>query len=99
MRRAQRLVEIGDDVGRGFQSNREADHVLADSGGGQLCRAHLLMGRARGMDDERLGVADIGQMTRELERLDELAAGGRPPLRPKLTIEPAPRGSRRAANS
>jgi len=48
--------------------------------GRQLRRAHLLMRRARGMDDERLGVADVSEVARELERLDELAAGWAPAL-------------------
>ena len=38
LRRAQRLGEIGDDVVRLLEADREPDHVLADPGGRQLRR-------------------------------------------------------------
>ena len=36
-------------------------------------RVHLLVRGAGGMDHQRLGVADIGEMAREPQRLDEFA--------------------------
>ena len=100
LRSAQRLAKSADDVAGRFQADGKAHHVLADAGRGELLRVHLLVRGARGMDDERLGVADVGEVARELQRLDELARPpARPPLMPKLTIEPAPLGSSRCASS
>ena len=45
------------------------------------------------MDDERLGVADVGQQREKLERVDELLAGFvSRPLMPKVTSAPWPVG-------
>ena len=73
LRGAQRLFEVGDDVGSRLEADRQPDQVLADPGGGELFGVHLLMGGRSGMDHQRLRVADIGQMAGELQRLDELA--------------------------
>ena len=54
----------------------EAHQLLAQSGGLELRRIHLLVRGAGGMDDQRLGVADIGEMAGQPQRLDELAPGG-----------------------
>ena len=59
----------------GFDPDRQTHHVFADSGGGELRGAHLLVRRARRVYDQRLGIADIGQMTREPQRFDELRPG------------------------
>ena len=51
------------------------------------------MGGAGGMDNQRLGIADIGQVRNHLEALDEdLAAAPRPPLTPKQKMAPGPFG-------
>ncbi len=71
LRGAERLFEIGDDVLRPFEPHRQPHHVLADPGLGELLGAHLAMRGAGGMDDQRLGVADIGEMARKPQRLDE----------------------------
>ena len=93
LRGAQRLPEIVNDIVRSLQTHRETHQFLADAGGGKRRGVHLLMRGARRMDDQRLGVADIGEMTCEPHRFDELRPAARPPLMPKLTIDPAPFGS------
>src|SRR5215469_12661576 len=75
LRRAQRLREVVDDVVDVLEADRKADHVLADARSGERRGIELLMGRARRMDDERLGVADIGEMRGELQTVDEALAG------------------------
>ena len=57
-----------------LEPDRKPDHVLADARGRELRGVHLLMRRARGMDDQRLGIADIGEMRDEPQRFDEFAA-------------------------
>src|SRR5690606_30793628 len=71
LRGAQRAVEVFGDVARGLQADRQPHQFLAQPRFFQLLGIHLLMRRARGVNDQRLGVADIGKMTREPERLDE----------------------------
>src|SRR6516164_5922610 len=57
LRGAQCLRQVVDDVVGVFEPDGEAYHVLADAGGGERGGIELLMRGARGMDDERLGVA------------------------------------------
>src|SRR6185369_3381151 len=76
LRRAQRLSEIVDDIRGRLDADREADQLLADPGLGELVGIHLLMGGRGGMNDQRLGIADIGEMADQLQALDELAARG-----------------------
>ena len=45
-----------------------------------LLVGQLLVGRAGGVDDQRLGVADVGQVRDQPQLLDE--AGARSPARP-----------------
>ena len=66
LRGAQRLFEVGDDVGSRLEANRQPDDVFADTGGGELFGVHLLMGGRSGMDHQRFCVANVGQMTGEL---------------------------------
>src|SRR5208283_2390005 len=80
LRGAQRLPEIVNDIVRSLQAHRETHQFLADAGGGKRRGVHLLMRGARRMDDQRLGVADIGEMTCEPHRFDEFASGGAPAL-------------------
>ena len=63
LRNTERLAEIIDDVGGGFDADRQPHQFFADAGGLELGGVHLLMRGAGGMNDQRLGVADIGQMT------------------------------------
>ena len=61
LRGAQRLFEVGDDVGSRLEADRQPDQVLANSGGGELLGVHLLMGGRSGMDHQRFCVANVGQ--------------------------------------
>ena len=58
------LIQIGEDVADILDANRQPHHLGRDARGSLLLRAQLLVrGRGR-MDDERLGVADVGQQAR-----------------------------------
>ncbi len=46
-----------------------------DAGGALLVLVELAMRRRRRVDDQRLRVADVGEVRQELHRLDELLAG------------------------
>jgi hypothetical protein len=66
-RPAQRLIEIGDDVGLVFEADGQADNVVASA-----CRRALGFGQlpVRGggrVDDQRAGVADVGEMREQLD--------------------------------
>src|SRR5439155_5707875 len=54
-----------------------------DSGRGELLVRQLAMRRRRGMDDEALRVADVGEVAPERQRLDEAA----PALAAALEVE------------
>src|SRR5262245_34372596 len=69
LRGAKREGEIVDDVGAGFDADRQPHQLLADPRGFQLGRIHLLMRGAGGVNDQRLGVADIGEMADHPELL------------------------------
>ncbi len=47
------------------------DEVGRDTGRKLLIRRQLLVGRRRRVDDQRLGVAHVRQITRQLERVDD----------------------------
>src|ERR1035438_5616171 len=76
LRNTERLAEIVDDVGGGFDTDRQPHQLHADAGGLELRGIHLLMGGRGGMNHQRLGVADIGQMADHPQGFDELLAGG-----------------------
>jgi len=58
----------------------EADQVLTHTGLDQLVLGQLLVGRRSRVDDERLGIAHVGQMGPQGKRLDKLHAGRAPAL-------------------
>ena len=58
----QRLLEVGDDVGDVLDADREADDVRAGAGGDLLLGGELAMGGRGGMNDQALGVADVGEV-------------------------------------
>ena len=71
----QRLLEIGDDVVRRPRCRPTADHVRAGAGGDLLLVGQLAVrGRGR-VDDQRAGVAEIGEMREQLQRLHQPDAG------------------------
>src|SRR3546814_20042210 len=71
LRGPQRLAKVGGEVVGILEAYREADHVLADAGRLKLLRGHLLVRGAGRMDNQRLGVADVGEMRGEAAGLDE----------------------------
>ena len=58
----QRLLEVGDDVGDVLDADREADDVRTGAGGDLLLGGELAMGGRGGMNDQALGVADVGEV-------------------------------------
>jgi hypothetical protein len=84
----QPLIEIADDVGDALEADREAHHIGPGAGGDLLLGGELAMRRRCRMNDQRAGVADIGEMGEELDRLDQRDAR----MTPKVKTEPAPLG-------
>src|SRR5207253_6538127 len=72
--RAESALEVPDQIIQRFEPHREADRARADSGGSQLLVAQLAVRRTRGVDDQALGVANVREVTPQLERSDELLA-------------------------
>ena len=68
------LIEIGEDVADILDADGESDQLGGHAGAGLLLDGKLLVRGGRGMDDQRLGIADIGQQRKQLERVDELLA-------------------------
>jgi len=56
----ERLLEVGDQIADGFKTDRKSNVVLTDTGRGLLFLGKLRMCGRRRVDDERLGVADVG---------------------------------------
>src|SRR5882757_2187609 len=71
----KRLFKIGDDVGGRLQADRESHDVGAGAGGDALLLGELAMRRRGRMDDQALGVADIGHVREEVDAVDDLDAG------------------------
>src|SRR5437762_3741838 len=59
LRNTKRLSEVIDDVGGGFDADRQPHQFLANPRSLELGGIHLLMGGAGGMNDQRLGIANI----------------------------------------
>ena len=75
LRGAQRRPKIVDQVLGVFQADREPDHAFADARFLQRRRIELGVCRRGGMDHQRLGVTDIGEMRKQLQPLYEAPAG------------------------
>src|SRR6202158_6568308 len=73
--RLQRLIDVPEEIIERFQSDRQPNHFRRNTSGALLFFVQLTMRRRRRMNDQRLGIADIGQMREELDRLDESHAG------------------------
>lgn len=54
-----------------LRADGEADRVGLDAGLRKLLGVHLGVGRAGGVDDEGLGVGDVGQLGEELQLVDK----------------------------
>ena len=71
----ERLVEIGEEVLDILDPDRQPHEVGGDTGGLLLRFVELLVcGRCR-MNGERLGIANVGEVTEQLEAIDELTSG------------------------
>ncbi len=67
LRRRQRLLQVGDDVRHILQPDREPHHVRPGAGERLLLVGELAVrGRCR-VDDQRAGVADIGEVGEQLD--------------------------------
>src|SRR5215208_793858 len=70
----ERLVDVPQDVVDRLKPDRHAHHVGRDAGLDLIGFFHLPVRGGGGMDDERLRVADVGEVAHELRRLDEALA-------------------------
>src|SRR5665811_1033245 len=77
------LVEVGDDVVDVLEADRDSDQIGRHAAGDLILSRELRVGGGCGVDDQALGLADIGQQAEELDRVDELAAGFDAALEPK----------------
>src|SRR5437899_6860980 len=74
LRGAQPARQILDQVVGVLEPDRKADRARGDPRLGERRVAHAEMRRARRMDHERLGVADVGEVRKNPEGLDETPA-------------------------
>ena len=73
--RVEGLGQVGDEVVDVLQADRQADEVIGDAGRSLLLGLQLRVRGRGGVDDERLGVADVGQQAEDLDVVDEPAPG------------------------
>src|SRR6266511_2322958 len=83
LRRRERLLEVLLDVVDVLDARRDADPVRRHAGALLLGQGELAVGRRRGVDDERLRVADVGEVGGELHRVDPRLARLEPALDPE----------------
>ena len=69
------LIQIGLDILDVFQTDADADVVVGYAGGLEFLGRLLAVGSAGRMDDQGFGVADIGQMRGQFDRLDKFPRG------------------------
>jgi hypothetical protein len=72
----QRLIQIGDQITRILDPNREPDQLRRDPRGSLLLGAELLVGGGRGVDDQRLRVSHVGEQREELGSVDQCPGYG-----------------------
>ena len=82
----QRLVEVGDEVVDVLEADRQPDEVVGHAGPILVLGAQLRVGRPGRVDDQRLGVADVGQQAEDLDASISLRPASTPPLTPKVRI-------------
>jgi hypothetical protein len=64
-----RLLEVGDEVVDVLEADRDADQVVGVTPVATWSSGRELLVRGGGrMDDQRLGVADVGEQAEELDR-------------------------------
>ena len=71
----QRLIEVGDDVFHIFDADRDADHIRRGACFDLLLGLELAVGGRGRVDDQRAGVAEIGHMAEDIQRIDQFDAG------------------------
>ncbi len=100
-REGEGLIEVPDDVLRVLQADGDADQVGAHAGGDELFLGELAMRRGGRVDDQGAGIADVGEMGRELQVLDERLPAARPSsaATPNANTDPGPSGRYLAARS
>src|SRR5689334_15676148 len=76
LRSLNSLGKVPDQIVEIFDADGETDEVLRDSGGELLLVGELLVGGRGRVDDQALGVSEIGQMGEDLDGVDELGPGG-----------------------
>jgi hypothetical protein len=79
-RRRQRLCQIGQNVVDVLDADAQPDGVWRDACGGQFGLGELAMGGGGGMRRQRLGIADVDQPLKQLERIVEFYASGKTTL-------------------
>ena len=74
-------VEVDEEVGEVLEADGEADEVGRDARGAPFLLGELLVRRRPGVDDEALGVADVGDEREEPQARDQVLRGllGSPP--------------------
>ena len=70
----QSLVDISNDVVDVFNTNRHADHRCRHASSRELIGLQLLVGGGCRVNDQGLGVSDIGQMGQQLDIVDNADA-------------------------
>ena len=74
LHRVEGLLQVVDDVGDIFGPDRQADEVGSHAGALLLVERQLLVRGAVRVDDQRLAVADVGQVREQLHVVNELDA-------------------------
>ncbi len=72
--RAERLIQVPEDVLDVLGADAEADEIGADASGGLLFGRELAVGGCGGVDGEGACVADVGEVAEEVEAFDESLA-------------------------
>src|SRR5450756_1575523 len=70
-----RLLDVGDDIFGRLDTDRETHEIVAHARLELLLRGELRVRGGRRMDDQRLGVADVGHVREQPRALHEAATG------------------------
>src|SRR6185312_7447457 len=70
----QSLLQVGDDVLHLFDAYRQANDVRPGAGGDPLLVGELAVRGRGGVDDQALGIADIGNVGEQIDAVDHLHA-------------------------
>ncbi len=70
--RPQRLIQIPENIFDIFQANGQTNEIGADACGELFFVGKLGVGCAGGMDGERFGVAEVGDVAEELQVVNEI---------------------------